>query len=967
MKKLLLLVCALISLLLTVLPASASVPEQLRGVWVATVYSIDFPSSTNVQKQKEELCAILDTAKAAGMNAVFFQVRPTGDAYYQSDIFPWAKSLTGTAGKNPGWDPLTYLIEEGKTRGIEIHAWVNPYRLTEGSADAPNNDISALPSGHPVRDNPAMAVPYDDGKLYLDPGNPEARELVVEGIKEIVQNYDVAGIHFDDYFYPSPTVSKNGTSYTASFNDSASYARYGGSMSLADWRRSNTEQLVREVYEAVKELDPDCQFGIAPSGIWRNAKNDAAGSSTNGFESYTSIYADTRGWVKKGILDYICPQIYWTIGQTGSDYKVLVNWWSDVCAGTGVDLYVGHAAYKVGTSSPAAWSDKWEMARQVELNRDLGTVAGDIYYGLTQIEDNTLDLATTLATLYEVGGAQPTNTAAAPKADGLIIAYPSSGASLSSARSYIIGAGDPNDPITVNGQVIDRTASGYFSLYVDLAYGVNTFTFQHKGETVTYTLNRPQSVSPPAVPYVMESAGFRPGSLWPTEDKRYAPKETFTLSCVAPTGATSVTAKLDGTVYALNPGATVSTQGIPCRTYSYTVTMAQHAGLGLIDTGAVTYQFVYNGKTYSTPSAGSVYCYMQDPTLIGTILYDATIMRTSNTSSADRKTPLYKGAMDYIIWETPSYYQLRYGGWTLKENVKTGNLTLPSNYTTAMTAFSTPTKTIIRWKLPYFPAYETVESDTGFSVTLHNTSGRQPMPLPAANALFSAVTFRQVKTDAVYTFTTKREGGLYGYKLSYEDGYLRIEFDNPPAASGATILLDAGHGGTDPGATGPMGRYGDRESQLNLRVAKAVRDKLIARGFKVVMARTDDSSVTLDTRAALIRATDPALAVSIHHNSMDAGQNIANYAGPITFYTENQSKRFAKVMQAAVSEAVGSSRTNDFRFQALAVCRIQECPAILIELGFISNPYEYESLASDSYIDKEAQGIVNGIVNFLNS
>ncbi len=845
MKKLPLLACALLALLLTVLPVSASVPEQLRGVWVATVYSIDFPSSTNVQKQKEELCAILDTAKAAGMNAVFFQVRPTGDAYYESSIFPWAKSLTGTAGKDPGWDPLAYIIEQGKTRGIEIHAWINPYRLTEGTADAPNNDITALPVGHPVRDDPTMAVAYDDGKLYLDPGNPDARALVVEGVREIVKNYDVAGIHFDDYFYPSSSVTKNGTSYTATFNDAASFAKYGGSMSLADWRRSNTEELVREVYTAVKEQNPDCDFGIAPSGIWRNAKNDAAGSNTNGFESYTSIYADTRGWVKEGILDYICPQIYWTIGQTGSDYEVLVKWWSNVCAGTGVDLYVGHAAYKVGTTAPAAWSDKWEMARQVELNRELGTVAGDVYYGLSKIEDNTLDLATTLATLYEVNGATQVSTASAPKADGLVIAYPSSGASLSSAKSYIIGAGDPNYPITVNGQVIERTASGYFSLYVDLAYGVNTFTFEHKGETVTYTLNRPQSVTTPIIPYVMETAGFKSGSLWPTEDKRYAPAETFTLSCVAPSGATSVTAKLDGTVYALNPGTVISLDGIPCRTYSYTVTMGKQSGWGLISTGTVTYQFVYGGKTYSTSSAGNVYCYMQDPTLVGTILYDATIMRTSNSSSADRKTALYKGAMDYIIWETPAYYQLRYGGWTLKENVKTGNLMLPNNYTSAMTAFTTPTKTIIRWKLPYFPAYETVEWDTGFSITLHNASGRQPMPLPSSNELFSSVSFRQVKTDAVYTFTTKREGGLYGYKLSYDDGYLRIEFDNPPAASGATILIDAGHGGSDPGATGPMGRYGDREAQLNLRVANAVRDKLTAKGYKVIMTRTNDTSVTL--------------------------------------------------------------------------------------------------------------------------
>ncbi len=984
MKKVFILVMAMVIAMLSMLHGSAAnvATEEMRAVWVATVYSIDFPHEDGETAQKEEIRSILNTTKEAGLNTVFFQVRPTGDAYYQSDIFPWAESLTGTAGKDPGWDPLAYMIEEGSKLGIEIHAWINPYRLTQGTTGEPNNKVTDLPEGHPVRDNPSMAVSYDDGKLYLDPGDPDAVELVVAGVREIVENYDVAGIHFDDYFYPSPSVSKDGKTYTAVFDDADTYALYGGNMGLADWRRSNTTALVEEVYDTVKSIDPNCDFGISPSGIWRNEKNDPLGSDTNGFESHTAIYADTRGWVKAEIIDYICPQIYWPFGYSAADYETLVRWWSDVCSGTDVDLVIGHAAYKVGSSSPSDWLDKWEIARQVEFNRELGTVYGSAFYGLSKIQSNTLDLKTTLATLFEgapnSSGSDstpttPTTPTTPPttsagdtqKAEDLVIAYPYSGADISSSKSYIIGAGDPAYPIVVNGNEIARTESGYFAMYVDLDYGTNTFVFEHKGETRNYTINRPSGGGGTTTPpYVMETAGFRSGSLWPSSDGRYAPGETFTLSCTAPSGV-SVTATHDGTVYQLTEGERVSSEGIPSSKYSVNVTMTEREGAGLINTGVVTYKFTYGGKTYTSDSDAVVYCYMLDPTLTASILNEATIMRVSNSSSADRITPMYIGATDYVVWETPSYYQLRYGGWTLKENVTTSNQTLPANFVTAMNVFTSPTKTTVRWKVPYFPAYQTVEGDTFFEITLHNTSGKTVLPLPE-NPLFSLVSVRTSGTSSVYTFETKREGGIYGYKISYVDGYLTIAFDNPPTA-GATILIDAGHGGSDPGATGPLGSTGDMEAQLNLRVSQAVRDKLEALGFNVIMTRDGEESITLVERATMIREHDPALAISIHHNSLGASSDISKYFGVITFYTENQSKRFAEVMQAELSETVGYEKTTDYRNMALAVGRIQECPSILLEMGYISNPYNYEKLSSQTYIEVEAQGIVNGILAFINS
>ena len=953
-------------------PALAQEEDSLRGVWIATVYSIDFPHTSTVAGQKQELCDILDTAQAAGLNAVFFQVRPTGDAYYQSSIYPWAKSLTGTAGKNPGWDPLAYLIQEADTRGMEVHAWINPYRLTQGSVASPDTDVSALPLGHPVRENPSLAVAYDDGKLYLDPGNPEAVDLVVEGVKELVQNYDIAGIHFDDYFYPSPTVTKNGKSYTATFDDAATYAKYGGSLSLADWRRANTRELVSRVSMAVKEIDPNCAFGIAPSGIWRNAKNDAQGSDTNGFESYSSIYADTRGWVKDGLLDYICPQIYWTIGQSGSDYEVLSKWWSNVCRGTGVELYIGHAAYQVGETT--RWQDAQEIPRQIALNRSLGNVTGEVFYGYSKIKANTLGLADALRTLYVDGGSGVTPPAAAsnaPKASGLIIAAPANGSSTTNAKSFIIGAGVPGEPIYVNGQEIERTSSGYFCMYVSLDMGANTFTFEHQGKTTTYTINRKATSSGGGISYALNSAAFVDGTLFPTANSRYAPGETFTLTCVAPQGA-SVSASLNGTVYALQPERVMSTAGsVASQKYTATVTMRTQNGRGLIDMGKPVYTFVYDGKTVSKTAPYSVFCYMVDNQLVGTITADGTIMRNSNSSSAARKTSLSKGACDYIIWETDTYYQFRYGGWTLKENVATSRQMLPVNLVTTVTGFATSRTTTIQWKLPVFPTYTVRELDDAFEVTFYNTSDTRSRVFTASNPLFQNITCRQVGDNVVYTFTYKPGATLYGFTFSYNGGYLTLAFRNPPSlASGAkpltgkTILIDPGHGGSDAGATGPLGSRGDMEKDLNLRVALAVRDQLEQLGAAVILTRDSDDSVTLAERTAAIRATRPVVAVSLHHNSVDYVTNVGACYGTVTLYSEDFSAPFAKAMQQAVTSATGAY-SRGTSMQGLAVCRVYECPSILVELGFITNPNEYESLASDHYIATEAKGVADGIVAYL--
>jgi uncharacterized lipoprotein YddW (UPF0748 family) len=284
--------------------------------------------------------------------------------------------LTGTQGKSPenNFDPLEFFIEEAHKRGLELHAWINPYRVT---ADPSYNGILAV--NNPAVLNPELTVIHTDGKIYYNPGEPEVQELIIDGVREIHDNYDVDGIHLDDYFYPGKD-----------FNDRETYEKYGNDFSnIDDWRRNNINTLVREIGELVHSKDEELKFGVSPFGIWANKGSSPLGSSTFGYESYSNQFADTRLWVKEQYIDYIIPQIYWNIGYNTADYEALVNWWSDVVEGTDVELYIGQAAYKtVGAQLENVWYGTGEIRKQIELNRGNKNVGGYCMFRYSSFLEN---------------------------------------------------------------------------------------------------------------------------------------------------------------------------------------------------------------------------------------------------------------------------------------------------------------------------------------------------------------------------------------------------------------------------------------------------------------------------------------------------------------------------------------------------------------------------------------------------
>ena len=373
----------------TVTPQEAQFPKrQMRAVWIATVANIDWPTQEGLSpaEQQQQFIAILEKVQQMHMNTVIVQVRPTADAFYRSFLFPWSQYLTGTQGQDPGYDPLAFMIQQAHARNIQFQAWFNPYRISLQS------DLSKLAPNSPARLHPDWVISYG-GQLYFNPGLPEVRDYITRGIMEVVNKYDVDGIHFDDYFYPYPVAGQT-------FGDQAAYQQYGsGFATIGDWRRNNVNLLVKGVRDSIKAVKPYVSFGISPFGVWRNQSTDPTGSATHaGVQDYDDLYADTRTWIKNNWIDYIVPQIYWNIGFAPAAYDVLVAWWSREVDGTRVQLYTGMAVYKIGLKGqPPAWFDPNQMPEQLALNLQYPEVKGSIFFSMKELFQNPLGFTDNLS------------------------------------------------------------------------------------------------------------------------------------------------------------------------------------------------------------------------------------------------------------------------------------------------------------------------------------------------------------------------------------------------------------------------------------------------------------------------------------------------------------------------------------------------------------------------------------------
>ena len=350
------------------------ITREFRGVWVASVANIDWPSSRSLStaEQQRELIALLDRASALKLNAVIFQVRPAADAFYASKIEPWSVYLTGEQGRapDPYWDPLEFVVREAHARNLELHAWFNPYRARHEGKTGP------LAPNHIARTNPSLVKTYGDF-LWMDPGEKAVRARTLRVVLDVVTRYDIDGVHLDDYFYPYPETTKRGREIA--FPDAASYQRYrkeGGTLAKADWRRRNVDLLVRELHDGIHKTKPWVRFGISPFGIWRPGYPE----QIRGLDAYSKLYADARKWLREGWVDYFTPQLYWPTTKPAQSYPALLKWWVEENT-QARHMWAGNFTSRAAGRGSSAFS-VGELLEQIRVTRVQPGATGNVHFSM---------------------------------------------------------------------------------------------------------------------------------------------------------------------------------------------------------------------------------------------------------------------------------------------------------------------------------------------------------------------------------------------------------------------------------------------------------------------------------------------------------------------------------------------------------------------------------------------------------
>ena len=435
--------------------------NEFRAVWIATVVNIDWPinSTDNVEKQKSDYIEILETYKKLNYNAVIVQIRSVGDAFYPSELAPWSRFLTGKEGQGPKpyFDTLAWMISETHARGFEFHAWLNPYRATM------NYNTSILSPQHDFFKHPEWMIKYG-GKYYYNPALPEVQNHLIAVVEEVVSNYDIDAIHFDDYFYPYKIKGEN-------FNDTESFKKYGNGNSLEDWRRSNVNDFVKCISISIKNIKPWVQFGISPFGVWRNKSVDPKGSDTkSGQTNYDDLFADPMAWMQYKWIDYLIPQLYWSMDHPTASYSKLLRWWSE--NSTNVNVYIGNGSYKVNADSDKRWNNSKEIPNQIDYARSYKNIQGNAFFSAKSFLNKNQSVTKLLSENQYKYPALPTvvpnsikkmvivptanNVLTDPTSSRFTVQYPM----YSKVRYVMVYGAEPNSKIDINNpsHIIDKIA-----------------------------------------------------------------------------------------------------------------------------------------------------------------------------------------------------------------------------------------------------------------------------------------------------------------------------------------------------------------------------------------------------------------------------------------------------------------------------------------------------------------------------
>jgi uncharacterized lipoprotein YddW (UPF0748 family)/N-acetylmuramoyl-L-alanine amidase len=963
-------------------------PEpEMRGIWIATVTNINYPSKPGLKQEqlKAELDDIVATAKKANLNAIFFQVRPACDALYKSKIFPASRYVSGTCGKaaDGDFDSLAYLIEIAHENGMEVHAWVNPLRVTTGTADSPNQNVKDLPESSPARQHPEWVVPYADGKLYFDAGYPGVRKLVADGVKEIAANYDVDGIVFDDYFYPYPQT-KDGA--IVDFNDSASYKLYGNGGYKNDWRRGNINQMMLDCYNAIKSVNKDCEFGVAPFGIWKNDDGSNGGSKTNGLSSYSAIYADSLAWINGGYVDYLAPQIYWRFSTAVAPFDELTRWWNKniegkkTLDGRQIKYYISHAAYRyVDWENPEG-----EMAAQVTYARSELCYRGSVMYGYAALKANTCGLADEIAEVFaeKIEYTEPVSNGVK-----MACAEPYYGAVVQGDNTFIVGCSDPSKPLywyagddSGMKNTVSRTKSGYFNLYVPLQKGKNTFTFVNGDESYThvvYGYTKGTTTTVTDKPVYSDSA--KPYSCTPSYNIIRSGGESIPLTCRAPAGAT-VKVKLGDTTVTLKQSGSdkysKTDSGYLTALYTGSIKLPKASAGKAKDLG----RLVFTCSLTSETTTGARVRVLGDGAYITieTVNDDAELKVATDSWYYDDYSVQVPGMRDRVVWQGNGYYKLRMGGYVACSDAREISDDVPLAKIGGVYVVPLDDTVEVHIKSTQNVPINGTLSGNMFVFSLFNVeTAAAPECAYADNLMFSGISsyVATSRPDCIrVTLKMRNSANYYGYDVRYDSGEVVLILRSPLGTSGDAekplagrkIILDAGHGGSEHGSTGALVSADAEwnEAEINLAIVLKAKEKLEALGAEVLLTRSDDSRVTIDERMAYLRKIEPDLCVSVHQNALAYQSNITLVNGVTGLWWSSTGKLAAEIVSNEVAKALNRPI---FRIvsQRLAMCRNPRFPNMLVECGFITCVEEYEVMVHGDGIERAARGVTNGVLEFF--
>lgn len=930
--------------------------DEMRGVYIASVLNLNFPSKPGLDEEtlKKELDDIVAITRDTGFDTVFFQVRPAGDALYSSEIFPGSRYLVEKEGEEISFDPLAYLIEKASEYGMDVVAWVNPYRVTAFSSETKEEALLQLSEENPARKNPDLTVFYG-GKLYYDPALPEVRELIADGVREICEGYDVKGILYDDYFYPYPVSGEE-------FDDTLSYQRYGGGKPLDDWRRSNVNQMVQMTFDTVKDVSEELTFGVSPFGIWQNVSSDPSGSDTRGMEAYSTLYCDAVAWINGGYIDYVAPQIYWERGNSAADFATLARWWSAKVDGTRVKLCISHAAYKVSEFSEQAG----EITHQISYARSLMGSCGSIQYGFADIRQNTDGLREALKAFYEEPFEEEPNVSVT----GLSFARPVNGLKTTTSAQFVSVSSDPRYPVYSESGKVGRTKNGFFSYRMPLTLGENTLTFTQNGIPYTLTVIRTAPTEEEKL------SGFEILSVSPSDAEGIlvASAASFPVTVEAPAGA-KVTVSLGGQTASLSPTLYDKAESRNLKeSYQGTFSVSEITyGSDYVSLGRFRV-VVQKGNKKAEKEGSEVFVIPSDLPLSATVVRDyAYLKKAPDSSFYDDFTPASVGMCDGVTGYFNGCYRLTFGGFVAKDDVVTEQKRPASPVITGINSFADEKESGVLLTLGGAPP---ITGDIFGNVVEIRLFGTDPGSIkgisPAkGDRLFHSIELKKNEKEGSISllFTLKDPLNYYGFDYSYDKGTVRIAFRQPQRLSensekplaGKTIVIDAGHGGSDPGAFGFLSSVNEKD--LNLGIALALEKRLTELGAAVVMSRPEDSTVTLRERMDLLTATDPDFSVSVHHNSIDEAKDANSVGGTLGLFWSESGALLAETVQQAVAERLAVPSLGAQQ-QELALCRNHRFPQTLVEVSFICSPIEFERALRQDYSKTCADAIAKGILSW---